>query len=174
VAGGLVQRLNIGSGNRHLPGYVSVDVRPLAGVGLVCDARRLAEHVPAASVQAIYCRHFLEHLTAAEAVAALADWREILQPGGTLELVVPDLAYHAQQLLFRATAPSALSPRVTRLQHAVAGFYGWQAHAHDLHQYGYVWRTLVAALQGAGYVDIARVHDDPWHLHAKARRRDGG
>jgi predicted SAM-dependent methyltransferase len=47
---------------------------------------------PPASVDHVLCSHFLEHLHPAEAEAALHDFHAKLKPGGTIDIIVPDLS----------------------------------------------------------------------------------
>ena len=163
--------LDIGCGDTLRDGYLGVDVRPLPHVGIVCAAWEIGQHVAAGTVARIYSRHMLEHLPAARAAQALAAWRTALQPGGALEILVPDLTYHARQLLDEPDAPSAWNPRHSNRQHAIRSLYGWQAAEWDLHRWGYTAETLTAALQTAGFRQITRVPDEPWHLHLTAITR---
>ena len=43
------------------------------------------------SVDYIYNEHFLEHLTAAEGLKALMEFRRVLKPDGVLRIAMPDL-----------------------------------------------------------------------------------
>jgi predicted SAM-dependent methyltransferase len=163
-------KLNIGSGEKHRPGYTSVDLRPLPGVEIVCNAWDILKHVTAGTVETIYSRHMLEHLTFAEGRRALKAWHEALQPGGEAEILLPDLYYHARQLLAAPDSKSAFNARVTNHAHAIASLYGWQTHEYDVHRSGYTERSLRAALFAAGFVEVTRIADDPWHLHVTARK----
>jgi hypothetical protein len=120
-------RLDVGCGARVREGHVGVDVRPLPGVGIVCNAWEIDERVPHKTVHSIYCRHFFEHLTFAQGVRTLLAFHRVLRPQGSLHIIVPDIRYHMGQFL-RATprSPSAANPRWTGRQHALAGFWGWQ------------------------------------------------
>ena len=160
-------RLNICSGTTTLPGYTNVDRRRVRGVQIVCEAWGIGRHVAENSVEAIYCRHGLEHLTQAEGMRALHAWQVALQPGGTLDVIVPDLRYHLAQLDDPNT-PSALNKSTSNWAHAMAGLYGWQRHADDLHKWAYDETTLYNALAQAGFVRMVRVDDQPWNLAMRA------
>jgi predicted SAM-dependent methyltransferase len=54
---------------------------------------------PDASVDHILCSHFLEHVFPDEMECILKDFRRVLKPGGTLHVIVPDLADMAKQYL---------------------------------------------------------------------------
>lgn len=82
-------RLNLGCGDYPLPGWINVDCRDLPGVDLVTDARHLpfADH----SIGAVYAGHLLEHLEPEDGLAALREWWRVLEPGGSLTVVTPDV-----------------------------------------------------------------------------------
>ena len=82
--------VNLGCGQRALPGFVNVDAGSGPGVDCVWDCRK---SLPFAddSVRGIFCEHFFEHLHYQdEAPALLRECRRVLQPGGVLRLIVPD------------------------------------------------------------------------------------
>jgi len=161
-------RLHIGCADERLPGHLNVDCRATRATDLVAPAWCIAG-VQAASVASIYSRHMLEHLDPEDARKTLRHWLELLQPGGTLNLIVPDVEFHARQLLglVQSTLPD-------QLQHAWAGFWGWRDSARggsreDAHRWGYTQATLTAELAQAGFADIQRRTEGqdsaPWHLN---------
>jgi predicted SAM-dependent methyltransferase len=82
-------RVNLGCGHIPREGYVNVDARELPSVDVVADARRLP--FDPGTVAEIYTAHMLEHfpLDDLERVV-LPHWREQLEAGGVLHVVVPD------------------------------------------------------------------------------------
>ncbi len=83
-------RLNLGSGPHPTPvGWTSVDIDPQYSPDFVADVLDLP--FPAASVEAIYAGHVLEHLPLPKVTEALREWRRLLQVGGTLMIVGPDI-----------------------------------------------------------------------------------
>jgi len=163
-------KFDIGCGLHSRAGYTGVDIRPLPGVEIVCAAWEIAQHVAPGSVEMIYSRHMIEHLTFAEGRQSLKAWHAVLQLGGEVEILVPDLEYHARQLMAAPESRSTFNNRITNHAHAVAGFYGWQTHEHDVHRSGYTERSLRAALFAAGFAEVCRIPDDPWHLHVIAHK----
>lgn len=88
--------LNVGCGDKKIPGFVNLDVVPNADLqvdvrkGLPYDNR---------SVDGIFCEHFIEHLSQAEGIAFLRECRRALVPGGLLRIATPDLDVIAREYL---------------------------------------------------------------------------
>jgi SAM-dependent methyltransferase len=161
-------RLDLGAAAVKMPGFLSVDVREDSGAEIISDMIDLPELLKG-KVDAIRCRHALEHLERAEARRALQTWKTFLRPGSVLNIIVPDLEFHAHQFLGRLK--SSLADQHT---HAMAGFYGWCGSDRggsqwDNHRWGYSFETLGAILKDFGYTNIIRVTEgtdsEPWHLN---------
>ena len=82
--------LNLGCGTRRHAAWTNVDLVPAGPDVISCDLRHPLPF-PAASFQAVYAAHVLEHLVPAEAARLLAEVRRLLAPGGVVRIVVPDL-----------------------------------------------------------------------------------
>ena len=80
-------RLNLGCGMRRLPGYWNVDRVALEGVDILADLEEPLTQVPDDSVEAIYCRHTLEHVT--RLMELLAEIHRVTVPDGKIEAIVP-------------------------------------------------------------------------------------
>ncbi|MBZ8140170.1 hypothetical protein CLD22_09715 [Rubrivivax gelatinosus] len=166
-------KLNVGCGNVHrIEGYVHIDARHTPITDRVCDA--WAIDLPPGSVSEIYSRHMLEHLTVDKARLALACWCRLLAPGGLLHVVVPDIAFHARQLL--GLSSSNLPDQEL---HAMAGFYGWcdperGGSEYDAHRWGWTRESLTVALYETGFSKVRRLvtgtDTEPWHLNLQAWR----
>lgn len=83
-------RINLGCGRCFHPDWVNLDSAPGDPGVLPCDVRRPLPFADG-SVDAIYSSHLLEHLTADEGAALLAECFRVLKPGGIIRVVVPDL-----------------------------------------------------------------------------------
>jgi predicted SAM-dependent methyltransferase len=147
--GGL--RLNLGSGETPIPGFVNVDALESApGVDVVADiGQRLPYDDDAADL--IYASHLLEHFPTANAPRLLAEWRRVLQPGGVLLVAVPDLEVVASMLVERRgwfTPPNA--PWLGVL-------YGGQKDEYDFHKTGFTAPWLAYLLREAGFGEVQRV-----------------
>ena len=83
-------KINLGSGDSPLVGFVNVDALPDApGVDVVAD---ISQRLPFedASADLVYASHILEHFPHAQTGELLGEWRRILRPGGRLLVAVPD------------------------------------------------------------------------------------
>lgn len=83
--------LNIGAGDQGRQGWINVDAASRRGVNCVYDCRRGLPFEDD-SVRGIFCEHFFEHLDYfEEAPDFLHECHRVLQPGGVLRVIVPDL-----------------------------------------------------------------------------------
>ena len=74
-------RINLGSGEACLEGFVNVDALPDApGVDVVAD---ISEELPfeTGSADLIYAAHLLEHFPTDAVPGMLAEWRRVLRDG---------------------------------------------------------------------------------------------
>jgi predicted SAM-dependent methyltransferase len=148
-------KLNLGSGDAPLPGFVNVDALPGApGVDVVAN---LFDPLPFedGSADLIYASHVLEHLPYPEVPRILADWRRVLRDGGRLLVAVPDLDVIAHQLVARRgwfTPPHAPW---------VALIYGGNKDEYDVHRGGFNAAYLAALLAEAGFGAIRRADAFP-------------
>ena len=77
--------------------WIQCDIQDLPNIDIVCDAWKITDHVEKNSVEEIYSRHFLEHLTFAQAEACIKSWSAILKPDGKIQIIVPNLEWHFKQ-----------------------------------------------------------------------------
>ena len=160
-------KIEFGSGGPSArDGYLSCDVRDLDGVDYVCEAIDIVNHVNENSVDEIYSRHFFEHLTFYDGVRLVSSWIKILKKGGIMEMILPDIDYHARQWIEHGGDNS----------HARAGFWGWQRRVEtgaiwDIHKSGYNFKTLNKLLWNAGFNNIKRIgNGSSVHLHIKCNK----
>jgi predicted SAM-dependent methyltransferase len=89
-------RLNVGSGTDYREGFINIDgSATLPRVDRVIDfsTERLTDHFEPGSVDHILANDIIEHQFHWEAVSLLAQFFDVLRPGGTLEVRVPDCEY---------------------------------------------------------------------------------
>jgi len=89
-------RVELGAGERPHEGYdLHCDVLPLPGIDALCAQDRL----PFAdrSVSALRANHVLEHQSWELVGDTVREWARVLEPGGHLDIGVPDAAFIADQ-----------------------------------------------------------------------------
>jgi hypothetical protein len=89
--------LNVGSGlNRELPPYFHgwrhdrLDIDPAMRPDVLLDARQLST-LPAATYDAVYCSHNLEHYFRHDAARVARGFAHVLKPEGFADVRVPDM-----------------------------------------------------------------------------------
>lgn len=83
-------KLHIGTGKNYLPGFSNVDIFSTVRADVYADMTALP--YPRESFDLIYACHVLEHSHRHMVLATLTHWRDLLKPGGTLRLSVPNFA----------------------------------------------------------------------------------
>lgn len=182
AADGRPRVLNVGGGDQtvpipaHFDGWqrTLLDVNPAADI--VGDARSLAALVPAASCDAVYCSHNLEHYYQHEVPGMLASFAGVLKPGGFAELRVPDigaLIIHMAQNNIDINTAVYDSPAGPITAHDM--FYGFGAEIkrsgqhYYAHKTGFSRRSLSAALFENGFPVLCFAPPlSEWELHVFA------
>jgi len=153
-------KIEFGCGaNPTKEGFLTCDIRDLPGIDFVCPAWGIINHVSPGSVDEIFSRHFLEHLTFVQADKLVGIWFDILKSGGICELAVPNMEYHIAQWI-----------KGKNMDHARAGFWGHQREGEfevwDVHKSGYNQRTLTELFISKGFVHpISHKKPTNKHLH---------
>ncbi len=171
--------LNVGGGSkrivvpRHYDGWehVLLDIDASRAPDVVCDARELAT-LPAATYDAVYCSHNLEHYWRHDLGRVLAGFLHVLRDDGFAEVAVPDL-----QLVFEDMARRHLGPDDV-LYVSQDGpitvndvIYGWgreiESTGQDYyaHKNGFTGGSLVTTLRAAGF---PIVYGGAGHFEARA------
>jgi SAM-dependent methyltransferase len=154
---------------------IRYDIDPGVGPDLVGSMTDMGA-IPAASMDAVWSSHNLEHLDAHQVPQALAEFRRVLKADGFALLTLPDL---------RAIARLIAGDRLAEpLYHSAAGpitpldmLFGHQAslaagNGFMAHRTGFSASTLGASLLAAGFEEV-RVHEGRrWDLWAIATMPD--
>ncbi len=148
-------KLNLGCGDKILPGYVNVDVAPSrAGrkPDVICDLHRLTPF-PDASVDEVLAVHVVEHFWRWEVVDVLREWTRVLRAGGTMTLECPNLISACEDFL---DDPERFAGPGPEGQRTMWVFYGDPAWRDPLmvHRWGYTPQSLAAVMQEAGLADV--------------------
>lgn len=150
--------LHLGSGAARAPGWLHVDVWPCE---LALDLRR---GLPFAdrSARRVYLAHVIEHFYYPNEVCALLrEIGRVLEPGGRVRVVAPDIgaaiaAYVAGDRRFFAGRAETSWPD-WRIETALESFLGYAGVGPspgafgDAHKFGYDAETLIHVLGAAGF-----------------------
>lgn len=147
VRKGNAVKLNIGAGNKRLPGYTGVDAvaRPAADIVAPAWAIPLEDGV-ADEIMAI---HLWEHFYRFDCEKVIAEWRRLLKPNGRLVLELPDLMKACRNVVegIKGKHPDQLS---------MWALYGDPREGDEFmaHRWGWTPDTLREFLQANGFKEI--------------------
>ena len=117
-------KLHLGCGQRHIPGFVHIDVQAASHVDIIGSVAHLPLRDTCASL--VYACHVLEHFDRREYREVLAEWFRVIEPGGILRLAVPNFAACAE-LYYERGLEDGLSGLVGLI-------VGGQRHEYDFHK----------------------------------------
>lgn len=148
-------RLNLGCGDKILPGYVNVDVvasRSGQKPDVQCDLRQLTPFSDN-SVDEVMAIHVVEHFWRWEIEAVLREWLRVLKPGGRMVLECPNLQSACEAFL---ADPEKASGEDAAGQRTMWVFYGDPQWRDPLmvHRWGYTPRSLSVLLEKVGLVGV--------------------
>ena len=102
-------KLNLGCGNKILPGYTNVDLNEDGNPDVVCDITNLSKFKDNTADE-ILTVHVIEHFYLWQLPDVLEEWKRVLKPGGELITECPNLLYACQQIVdnpYSAALPTA-------------------------------------------------------------------
>jgi hypothetical protein len=154
-SGGAFVRLNLGCGDKILPGYVNVDVaasRAGRSPDVLCDLHELTPF-DTASADEVLAVHVVEHFWRWEVVDVLKEWARVLKPGGRMILECPNLLSACEEFLRNPTAGAGPGPEGQRTMWV---FYGDPAWEDPLmcHRWNYTPQSLAQVMAEAGLVNL--------------------
>lgn len=149
-------KLNLGCGNKKLPGFVNVDIQGNADI--VADVREVP--LDDSVADELHAYHVIEHFYLWEVGELLAEWRRLLKPGGRLVLELPSIELAARNLLAGLGDQMCMWP-----------FYGDPGHRdpYMCHRWGYTPSTITKTLEAAGF---RKVKVMPPQTHGARANRD--
>lgn len=148
-------RLNLGCGDKILPGYVNVDIaatRAGRSPDVLCDLRDLKPFA-SDSVDEVLAVHVIEHFWRWEVVAILREWLRVLKPGGRMVLECPNLLTACEELIRNPVAAAGPGPEGQRTMWVFYGDPSWQDPLM-CHRWNYTPQSLCAVMAEAGLVNI--------------------
>ena len=148
-------KLNLGCGDKILPGYVNVDVvEARAGMkpDVICDLHDLAPFDDG-SAEEILSVHVVEHFWRWEIRDVLEEWVRVLKPGGRMIVECPNIRSACETFL---QDPVAGAREDAAGQRTMWVFYGDPKWRDPLmiHRWGYTPESLRALLVEAGLRDV--------------------
>lgn len=169
-------KLDIGSGKNKRDGYVSCDTRDIAGIDYVCKADNLP--FKNNSIDEIYSRHFIEHLTLKQFIKTLSEWNRVLKKDGVIYIICPNILWHLKQILEGDHESFYEKGRSKNARYwGFGSLFGWQVNNHDIHKFGYYFELLRDILASAGFESIedltntlTSLENAPYHLEVRARK----
>lgn len=155
VASNSIRKLNLGCGDKILPGYINVDVaasRNSKQPDVICDLADLSEFQDN-SVDEILSVHVVEHFWRWEVETILNEWVRVLKPGGKMILECPNLISACERFLEN---PEQRCHEDQRGQQTMWVFYGDPSWRDPLmvHRWGYTPYSLKMLLQEIGLQNI--------------------
>lgn len=138
-------KLHLGCGPIHLDGWTNIDILHTSATDYVDNIMTLTR-VPDGFADEIYACHVLEHFSHVEVPIVLKRWHEILKPGGTLRISVPDIDKVVKIYVknWQHFQTDGNSPWIGLI-------YGGQGDAYDFHKTGFNFCWMKHLLVGAGF-----------------------
>lgn len=148
-------RLNLGCGDKILPGYVNVDVvevRAGKKPDVICDLHDLAPFADS-SADEILSVHVVEHFWRWEIRDVLREWIRVLKPGGRMVVECPNIKSACETIL---QDPEKFSRDDQHGQRTMWVFYGDPKWKDPLmiHRWGYTPESLRSLLAEVGLTQI--------------------
>ncbi len=132
----MVVKINVGSGDNYLEGYVNIDAQASKNPDVVVDALLYIKELEDNSVDEILAEQFVEHLSPADAHVFVVASRRVLKPGGKLIIECPDIAKVA----------IAFAERRTPFWRLLQSCFGGEGGANT--NYGHKWGYSSASMRG--------------------------
>lgn len=143
-------KLNLGSRDRAIPGFIGIDCDRHPGVDVVGDISDLSAYKDM-SVSEIYASHCLEHFPHTKTLSVLKEWARVLEPGGVLYVAVPDFKRVVE--IYQKTG--VLADWVQNF------LWGDQGYKTAFHYTGFDFDRLSELLKKAGFSEASQVDSFP-------------
>lgn len=148
-------KLNIGGQqtiSRFPSGWKCVDILP--GADISCDISNMELPFNDSIVAAIYCSHTLEHILPWRLQFTLSEFYRVLQLGGRIRIVVPDMDIAIDSYVVERTKVGALD---TYMRWWFDPTPDKEGKLYLNHVGGFNWLTLKQNLEIAGFRKIHRM-----------------
>jgi predicted SAM-dependent methyltransferase len=163
-------RLNLGAGKFHVEGWLSIDSVLELEPDICEDVCTLPSFQPN-SVDDLYGGHIFEHVL--DPIGALLRWFEVLKPGGSLTIAMPDHAKAVELWMSAERFPVLTEKPLTGLLAVTTGFYSFRqyqemkeanpaAAAAQQHRRSLDLPVLMALMEATGFVGLEQI-DETMH-----------
>jgi SAM-dependent methyltransferase len=166
------KKLEIGPGfNKPLKGFVAIDIVARPGV-IVADASKPLPFEDGEFVL-VYASHILEHIAWYDTVDVLKEWARVLEPGGKMEIWVPNALKICEALVAHENRKEELAHRLPDewqrrnpdrdicVWASGRTFYGdhgeGAAREASFHRSMFTPRYLIKVMRAAGLIDVKRL-----------------
>ena len=139
-------KLNVGSNQTILEGFINVDIVPHPNVAVVADAKELP--YKDGEVDEILSSHLIEHFDYFDGQKALKEWARVLKPGGILTIECPNFEAFCRKFLEL--------PEQERPNYYVQ-VWGYPWEAGQAHKFGYTPNQLVGELYNSGFSQVQQI-----------------
>jgi predicted SAM-dependent methyltransferase len=151
-------KLNLGCGEDVREGFINIDLRE-DKADLWFDVGSPLDDWPASMVRNtdhILAKDVLEHFPQVRVREVLSTWFDLLKPGGTIEIEVPDILFAVE------------------MRHnddwLIQLLYGGQDYPENFHQAGFTIATMRRQLEATGFTDIKIENDSYGNMIARAAK----
>lgn len=151
-------KLNLGCGDKLLPGYVNVDIassRAGAVPDIQCDIRQLTS-VGSNYADEILAVHVIEHIDRWEVVDVLKEWHRVLKDGGILILETPNLLSACKALIANPKEGARAGKSGQMTMWPLYGDPSWKDPLM-MHKWLYTPHSLAEVMHEAGFVNMKQV-----------------
>lgn len=161
--------LNVGGGVTEVPArYASwkqilLDINPAIKPDICCDALEMSA-LPAATYDAVYCSHTVEHFYRHDVQRLLRGFLHVLKPGGFSDIAVPNLTYLIEQVRGRDLDDVWYESKAGPITfHDVLYGFGRAMEGGNLyyaHKCGFTAASLRKELFAAGFIYVAMMEQN--------------
>jgi predicted SAM-dependent methyltransferase len=150
-----LKKLNLGCGDKILPGYINVDVagsRQGRKPDVLCDLRRLKPFADN-EIDEILSVHVVEHFWRWEIVDVVKEWVRVLKPGGQMVIECPNLLTACQEIMQNPDIAIGPGKEGRRSMWVLYGDPGWKDPLM-MHRWAYTPNSLMQLMREAGLVNL--------------------